>query len=151
MAPLMPLGAVSVCPAQTLPASCPHFSKHAGKGKQATETPASKRWQGHCHLPNGNLNLPRNLPGKLAAVPHVPTSACLSSSTLGNSRVAGIPLPGWAPNPLSQEQREERLEGALKVRRGGGNLRSAPPKKPQMHKQCQQTCFSNLVWLVGFN
>lgn len=121
------MGAVLVCPAQTLPASCPRFSKHAGKGSKPHKRLLQNVGRATAILPDGNSDFPRNPPGKLmAAVPRVPASACLSSSALGDSRVAGMPLPGLAPNLFSQEQREEVLEGALKIR---GEGEAPPPQK----------------------
>lgn len=81
------------------PASCSHGRKCSGTDSKPHKLLLPKHCQGHCHVPDGNTNFPRNLPGKLmAAVPFVPTSACLSSSTLGDSRVA--------PNSFRPEQRE---------------------------------------------
>lgn len=61
----------------------------------------------------------------MAAVPCVLTSAGCSSSALRDSRGAGVPLPGLAPSPLSQDCREEVLEGALKV---GERKQTTKPK-----------------------
>lgn len=138
----------SVQPTHSLPSA---LQQTPWQGQQAAQTPASNCWQGHCHLPDGNSDWPRNLPGKpRVAVPHVPTSACLSSSALGDSSVAGVPPPGLAPNPLSQEWREEVLKGALKDWGGRGMDTSPPQKKKKNHKQCQQPCFSNLFFFFFF-
>lgn len=100
------------------PCFLPTLEQTPCQGLQATQMPATKHWQGHCHLPEGNSNFPRNLPGKrMAAVPHALTSACLSTSALGDSKVAG--MPALAPNPQNVERRD----------RGQKNPTPTPPKK----------------------
>ncbi|KAM3675791.1 LOW QUALITY PROTEIN: HHIP-like protein 2 [Ammospiza maritima maritima] len=62
-----------------------------------------KHCQGHCHVPDGNSDFPRNLPGKLmAAVPFVPISACLCSrrAAPGKCKYKAVPLKTeskWIP------------------------------------------------------
>lgn len=66
----------------------------------------------------------------MAAVPFVPTSACLCSSTLGDSRVA--------PNSFCPEQRENELECNFKIR-------EERDEGKKTHKQYLQLCLSNLL------
>lgn len=138
------MGAVPVCPAQTLPAACPRFSKHPGKGRKPHKPLLQNTGQGPLPSTRGQLKLPEEPPRKMDG-----SSAPCPQFSLPLQQCSGRQQRGWCASAWTATKSPEV--------RGGGNPPSTlhqhpnhPKKKPtsNANNSASVTFFFYLIEMV---